>query len=38
MLLAWQPFMDSKSLADAEILDKLQPVENPDVREVITVI
>ena len=33
----WQTFLDSKGLADAKMLDKLQPVDNPPVREVTTV-
>jgi transposase InsO family protein len=33
----WQTFVDSKALADAKMLDRLQPVENSNVREVTTV-
>ena len=33
----WQTFLDSKGLADDKMLDKLQPVDNPAVREVTTV-
>ncbi len=33
----WQTFLDSKSLADAKMLDRLQPVESADVREVTTI-
>jgi len=30
----WQTFLDSKYLADEKMLDRLQPIVNPDVREV----
>lgn len=30
----WQTFLDSKYLADEKMLDRLQPTDNPDVREV----
>lgn len=33
----WQTFLDSKHLADEKMLDKLQPVENLTVGEVVTV-
>jgi transposase InsO family protein len=33
----WQTFLDSKHLADEKALDKLQPVDNPAVGEVVTV-
>jgi transposase InsO family protein len=33
----WQTFLDSKYLADEKMLDRLQPVDNPDVREVSSV-
>jgi transposase InsO family protein len=33
----WQTFLDSKYLADEKMLDRLQPIDNPDVREVSSV-
>ena len=33
----WQTFLDSKYLADEKMMDRLQPMDNPDVREVLSV-